>query len=156
GDWDDRRILPLFPALEFTVLGDDAKEPQEDIQLGPPRTLTATSTIHLPEGYRVDFPDPIHVRTDFATFDKTYRFDGKQTVADRTVVVLKDKLPKSDWKRYQTFTKDISLEGENWIQLIQPQKKLAIVTKSPEETAKSAPPAKPDTGSQPTSVQNLP
>jgi transglutaminase-like putative cysteine protease/tetratricopeptide (TPR) repeat protein len=122
GDWDNRRIVPLFPALEFAALDDDAKEPQQDIQLGAPRTLTATSTISLPKGYRTDLPDPIHVKTDFATFDKTYRFDGQQIVAERTIVVQKEKLPKTDWKRYQAFTKDIGLSGENWIQLIQPQK----------------------------------
>ncbi len=130
GDWDNRRIVPLFPALEFTVLDEDAKEPQEDINLGAPRTLTAISTITLPKGYRTDLPDPIHVKTDFATFDKTYRFDGQQIVAERTIVVLKEKLPKAEWKRYEAFTKDISLSGENWIQLIQP---------APDFTATKAP-----------------
>ncbi len=142
GDWDNRRIVPLFPALEFTALDDDAKEPEEDIQLGPPRTLTATSTIRLPEGYRTDLPDPIHVKTDFATFDKTYRFDGKQIVAERTIVILKNKVPKADWKLYQAFTKDISLSGENWIQLIQPQKLSVTVAKSPPgQTPQPPPPA---------------
>ncbi len=122
GDWDNRRIAPLFPALEFPTLDDDAREPQEDIQLGAPRTLTAISTIRLPEGYRTDLPDPIHVKTDFATFDKTYRFDGHQIVVERSVVILKQKLPKADWKRYQSFTKDIGLSNESWIQLTQPQK----------------------------------
>ncbi|HUB20517.1 MAG TPA: DUF3857 domain-containing protein [Acidobacteriaceae bacterium] len=120
GDWDNRRIVPLFPVLDLTTIGSDDTEPQEDIQLGAPRTLVATSTIQLPDGYRVDPPDPIHVKTDFATFDKTYRFDGKNLIVERTVVVLKSKLPKADWKRYQAFTKDASLENENWIQLIQP------------------------------------
>ena len=146
GDWDNRRIIPLFPVLDLTTLGSDATEPQEDIQLGAPRTLVATSTIKVPDGYRVDPPDPIHVKTDFATFDQTYRFDGKQLIVERTVAVLKNKLPKSDWKRYQAFTKDASLETEPWIQLIQPQKNLTIrVEKPPAETAKStsAPPASP-------------
>lgn len=118
GDWDNRRIVPLFPVLEFTVPDDDAKEPEEDIQLGPPRTLGATSTIQLPDGYRTDLPDPVHVKTDFATFDKTYRFDGQKIVAERIVVILKNKVPRQDWKKYQAFTKDIGLTNENWIQLI--------------------------------------
>ena len=160
GDWDSHRILPLFPVLDLTTLGSDATEPQEDIQLGAPRTLVATSTIQLPDGYRVDPPDPIHVKTDFATIDKTYRFDGKQLTVERTVVVLKSKLPKAEWKRYQAFTKDASLESENWIQLIKPEKKMAItVNKSPAETAKSnAAPASPGTGSdsKTNTVQGLP
>jgi predicted Zn-dependent protease len=140
GDWDNRRIVPLFPVLDLTPLGSDATEPQEDLHLGAPRTLVATSTIQLPEGYRVDPPDPIHVKTDFATFDQTYRFDGKQLIVERTVAVLKSKLPKSDWRRYQAFIKDASLENERWIQLMEPEKKITLsVNKTPAAAAASAP-----------------
>lgn len=100
GDWENRRIVPPFPALEFSALASDGTAPSADIVLGAPRTLTAISRISLPEGYRTDLPDPIHVKTDFATFDKTYRFDGKQIVVERDIIVLKSKLPKADWKRY--------------------------------------------------------
>ena len=146
---------PLFPVLDLTTLGKDATEPQQDIQLGAPRTLVATSTIQLPDGYRVDPPDPIHVKTGFATFDKTYRFDGKQLIVERTVVILQSKLPKSDWKQYQAFTKDASLETENWIQLIPPQKKTAIVTAKvpPSDLPKPPSTATPsESGSLPPSV----
>jgi transglutaminase-like putative cysteine protease/tetratricopeptide (TPR) repeat protein len=118
GDWGNRRIVPCYPALEFGLLASDHNAPPEDIQLGAPRTLTAICRIRLPEGYRTDLPDPVHVRTDFTTFDKTYRFDGKDVVIERTIVVLAKKLPKTDWKRYQAFSKDISLDGEPFIQLI--------------------------------------
>jgi Flp pilus assembly protein TadD len=122
GDWDDHRIVPLFPALEFPALDADNTPPADDIQLGAPRTLTSLSRIRLPEGYHTDLPDPIHVKTDFAAFDKTYRFEGNEIVAERTIVVLKNKVPKDDWKRYQTFTNDISLSGESWIQLLPPSR----------------------------------
>jgi tetratricopeptide (TPR) repeat protein len=121
GDWENRRIVPCFPALEFGTLASDHHAPPADIQLGAPRTLTAICRIRLPEGYRTDLPDPVHVKTDFTTFDKTYHFDGKDVVIERTIVVLANKLPKTDWKRYQTFSKDIGLNGEPWIQLIRPQ-----------------------------------
>ncbi|HEX3660132.1 MAG TPA: DUF3857 domain-containing protein [Acidobacteriaceae bacterium] len=120
GDWDSRRIVPLFPALEFTTLESETTAPQEDIQLGAPRTLVAISRIRLPEGFRTDVPDPVHVKTDFATFDKTYRFDGQELVAERTIVVLKKKVAKADWKAYEKFTKDIGLSGETWVQLTPP------------------------------------
>ncbi|WP_263355833.1 DUF3857 domain-containing protein [Acidicapsa ligni] len=120
GDWDNRRIIPPFPLAEFGLLQDDDKAPDADIELGAPRTVTAIAHIRLPEGYHTDLPDAIHVKTDFATYDKTYRFDGKEIVVERTQVVLKKKLVKEDWKRYLTFTKDISLNGEPWIQLIRP------------------------------------
>ena len=135
GDWDNLRIVPLFPALEFSPLESDSNAPDNDIQLGAPRTLNATSHIHLPAGFRPDFPDPIHVKTDFATFDKTYRFEGDEIIAERNVTVLKSKIPKSDWKKYQAFTKDISLTGENWIQLIKPSKPIVIQIPSPSDGA---------------------
>ncbi|HEX8713237.1 MAG TPA: DUF3857 domain-containing protein, partial [Terracidiphilus sp.] len=125
GDWDDLRIVPLFPALEFPAPGSDASAPVEDIQLGAPRTLNAVTTIHLPAGYQVNLPDPIHVKTDFATFDKTYKYEKGEIIAERNIVVLKDKVPKADWKSYEKFTKDISLSGESWIQLIAPEKTAA-------------------------------
>lgn len=126
GDWDNRRIIPLLPFTEFSTLDSDSSAPQEDIQLGAPRTITAICHIRLPEGYRTDLPDPVHVKTDFVTFDKTYRFDGKEISVERTIVVLKNKLPKSDWKKYQNFTKDIGLDNEPWIQLIQLPKPFVV------------------------------
>lgn len=122
GDWDDRRIVPLFPALEFAALDSETTAPPEDIQLGAPRTLRAVSHIFLPVGFSADLPDPIHVKTDFASFDKTYRFLGNEIIAERDIVILRKKIARSDWKTYLTFTKDINLTGENWIQLLPPSK----------------------------------
>lgn len=131
GDWDNHRIIPLFPALEFPTLDNDAAAPQDDIQLGAPRTLTAISRIHLPEGFRPDLPDPIHVKTGFATFDKTYRFEGDEIIAERNIVVLKNKVAKADWEEYKKFTKDISLDGESWISLLAPAKPAASLVMKP-------------------------
>jgi tetratricopeptide (TPR) repeat protein len=136
GDWDNLRILPLFPVLDLQSIDDD-KAPDSDIELGAPRTLTAVTRIKLPDGYRTDLPDPIHVNTAFATFDKSYRFDGKEIVIERTVVVIKKKVAKEDWKKYSSFTKDISLNDEQWIQLIKPSKPIVIVEKS--DSALAAP-----------------
>jgi len=120
GDWDDKRIVPLFPATEFTTLDSETTAPDKDIQLGAPRMMTVVSTIHLPEGYHADLPDPIHVKTDFATFDKTYRYDQGEIIAERDIQILKEKVPKTDWQKYLKFTKDIGLSGESWIQLLEP------------------------------------
>ncbi|HEV2275329.1 MAG TPA: DUF3857 domain-containing protein [Acidobacteriaceae bacterium] len=136
GDWESRRIVPAFPALEFNALQSSDRAPPTDIQLGAPRTLIAICRIRLPQGYRTDLPDPVHVKTDFATFDKTYGFDGKEIVIERNIVVLKDKLPKTEWKRYEAFTKEIGLEGEPWIQLIQPSKSASA------QPAQAPPPGK--------------
>jgi tetratricopeptide (TPR) repeat protein len=126
GDWDNLQIVPLFPALEFSALASDKQEPDDDIQLGAPRTLTAVARIELPEGFRPDLPDPIHVKTDFASFDKTYKFEGNAIIAERTIVVTKIKIPKADWKKFQSFTKGISLNSEQWIRLMAPATRITI------------------------------
>ena len=128
GDWDNLRIVPLFPALEFSALSSDKQAPEEDIQLGTPRTLTVTSRIHLPEGFRTDLPDAIHVKTDFATFDKSYRYENSEIIAERKIVILRRKVAKADWKKYQEFTKSIGTDGESWIQLFRPAKTITIKT----------------------------
>jgi transglutaminase-like putative cysteine protease/tetratricopeptide (TPR) repeat protein len=121
GDWDNHRIVPLFPVTEFSALESDSTAPQEDVQLGSPRTLNAVSRIRLPEDFLVNLPDAVHVKTDFATFDKTYKFEDHTIIAERTVVVLKKKVPKEKWKDYYQFTKDIGLvNGDPWIELVVP------------------------------------
>jgi len=137
GDWDNRRIVPLFPALEFPQLSSDSTAPKEDIDLGAPRRMIAITHIQLPERYRTDLPDPIHVKTEFATFDKTYRFDGKEITAERTIAILKAKVAKEDWKSYQKFAKDISLDSEPWVQLIPPPKPITIDVEQPGATKPS-------------------
>jgi tetratricopeptide (TPR) repeat protein len=121
GDWDNHRITPLLPVTDFSALDSDTTAPEEDIDLGAPRTLTAISRIRLPDGFRTDPPDAVHVKTDFATFDKTYKVEGQELVVERTITVIKKKLPKEKWKDYQAFTKDIGVtSGESWIVLMPP------------------------------------
>jgi transglutaminase-like putative cysteine protease/uncharacterized protein HemY len=132
GDWDNRRIIPLFPALELPLLASDSKAPKEDLDLGAPRQIVAITHIQLPDRYRTDLPDPIHVKTEFATFDKTYRFDGREITAERTINILKEKVAKEDWITYQKFAKDIGFDSEAWIQLIAPSKDVAIRVENPD------------------------
>lgn len=116
-DWDHRRILPLFPALEITTIDKD-KAPEHDIDQGWPRKLTAVTRIKLPEGYQANLPDAIHVNRDYATFDQTYRVEKDELIVDRTVVILKKKIPNTRWEDYNTYTKAIGMEaGEDYISL---------------------------------------
>lgn len=131
GDWSNLRIIPLFPVVAVPFFDSDATAPEEDIQLGAPRTLTAVTRIHLPKGYRPDFPDSIHVKTEFATIDKVYRFEGGDLVVDRTVAILKSKVAKTDWKKYQTFIADAGLNSEAWIQLLPPASEIGHTASAP-------------------------
>jgi tetratricopeptide (TPR) repeat protein len=148
GDWDNRRIIPLFPVLLIPSISADADAPTEDIDLGAPRQLTAITRITLPDRYQADLPDPVHVKTSFATLDKTYRFDGKQITVERTVTILKNKVAKEDWKSYQKFSKDAGLDSEPWIQLIQPPQLIRLPSRPLGKTATSTAGKEPPPSSQ--------
>ena len=120
GDWKNNRIYANLPALEVTVL-DKEKAPEHDIDLGAPRTLQAHSVITLPAGDRAELPESVHVKRDYATYDKTYRLADGKLVVDRTVAVKQHKLAKAQWKDYLAFQKAIGMDdGEPYIVLIAP------------------------------------
>ena len=119
GDWANHRIMPLFPLLEIAIIDKD-KAPEHDIDQGAPRTLEAITRIQLPEGFSADLPDAVHVKRDYATFDKTYRLNKRELEVERKVVILKSKIAKADWKDYSAYTKAIGMEeGETFITLLQ-------------------------------------
>jgi tetratricopeptide (TPR) repeat protein len=120
GDWENFRILPLIGAVNLPLT--DAKQaPATEIDFGGRRTDTAISRITLPEGYRADLPAAVHLRTDFASFDKTYRLEtepaGTVLVTERTLVLNVDRLPVSRWNDYRRFVDVAVAGGEPWIQL---------------------------------------
>lgn len=119
GDWDNLRIVPLFSeALGLPEAPD--KLPESEIDLGAPRTENALSTIQLPAGYSAELPDSVHVKTDFATCDITYKLENGNFTAERKLVILESRLPAASWEQYKKFTKDISLGELEWVQLQAP------------------------------------
>lgn len=156
-DWDHGRILPLFPLLEVAII-DKEKAPEHDIDQGAPRTLEAHTRIHLPEGYRADLPEAIHVKRSYATFDQTYRLEGGDLIVDRNVVILAKKVSKSDWKDYTAYIKATGVEGgENYISLIAPPAKPGSTQASPkaQSAATGAPAGTEPPKSPQASVQQL-
>jgi tetratricopeptide (TPR) repeat protein len=115
GDWESFRILPLFPVNALPAAPE--KLPETEIDLGALRTEVVTSHIHLPDGFSADLPDAIHVQTPFANFEKLYRLQDGEFIADRKLEVLQSKLPAASWEQYAKFTKDISLGEETFVQL---------------------------------------
>ncbi len=145
GEWPGHRILPLFPMLEIAAIDKD-KAPDYDIDQGAPRTFDATTRIQLPDGFTADLPDPVHVKRDYATFDKTYRFDKGVLKVDRKVVILKKKIAKAEWKDYYAYTKSIGMQdGETYITLLQSAAKPADkASNAPTEHGQPVPPADTD------------
>lgn len=115
GDWNTFRILPLLPVVELPAAPE--KKPSAEIDLGAQRTEIAVSQIHLPENFGADLPEPIHVKTAFAIFNKTYSLEKGTLTTQRTIVVLQSKLPENSWEGYKKFANDVSLGDETFIQL---------------------------------------
>jgi tetratricopeptide (TPR) repeat protein len=115
GDWDNLRIVPLFPINALPVAPEE--QPSDEIDLGAVRTDYAISRIRLPENFGADLPEAIHVKTPFATYGKTYKLQGGELIAEKTLVVLQSRLAAASWQQYKKFAKDISLNEESWIQL---------------------------------------
>ena len=114
GDWENYRIGSLLPNADLPTI-DEKKPPKKQIELGSPHTQHASSTIHLPEGYSADLPDAIHLKTPFATYDKTYQLKDGSLMSELKLETLTAKIPASDWKDYKKFLDDIG--AEPWIQL---------------------------------------
>lgn len=115
GDWDRFRILPLLPVNSLPQAPD--KQPAKEIELGLPRTEVAISRIHLPAGFGADLPNAVHVKSQFASVDMTYRLENGDFIVERQIVVAMSKVPTTFWEEYRKFAKDISLGDVEWIQL---------------------------------------
>jgi Tfp pilus assembly protein PilF len=118
GDWDNLRILPLFPVI--TLPEAPEKQPESEIDLGAPRTETVVSRIQLPAGYSASLPVDVHAETAFAKFDLTFALEKGELTAQRTLVIRQSRLPAASWEQYRKFTKDNSLGELDWIQLSAP------------------------------------
>jgi len=114
GDWDNYRIGSLLPNTALPTI-DEKKPPKKEIDLGSPHTQIANSTIHLPQGYSAEVPDAVHLKTTFATFDKTYAIKDGNLVSEFRLETLTAKVPAANWKDYKKFVDDIGTEP--WIQL---------------------------------------
>ncbi|HEX4155788.1 MAG TPA: DUF3857 domain-containing protein [Acidobacteriaceae bacterium] len=130
GDWSDYRIIPLIGGVNLPLT--EAKTaPAEAIDLGGRRTDTSVSRITLPAGYSADLPPAVHVHTEFADFDKTYRLEIGATkavlVTERTLTLNVDKLPASRWAEYKRFVDNTVGAGEPWVQLTSASPSLAML-----------------------------
>lgn len=117
GDWDNLRILPQLPPAGLPAI-DEKDPPVTPIELGTPRTEVDHAVMTLPKGWTANLPPTVHIKSAFASLDKTYKFENGVLTTDREIHVFQQHLPASDWKTYQQWFKDAGLEGESYIQLI--------------------------------------
>jgi tetratricopeptide (TPR) repeat protein len=116
-DWDNYKILPLFPITYLPSV--DEKEPPKTapIELGSPRVELARTVIKLPAGWGAESPKDIHEKTAFASFDKTYKIDHDTLTVERRIEVLQKRVPAADWKAYKKWCDATIADNEKYIQL---------------------------------------
>jgi tetratricopeptide (TPR) repeat protein len=116
GDWDHHRtVAQLMPASLPRI--SDQDPPTHFIELGAPRTELSTSAMKLPHGWRATLPDAKHVKSPWATFDESYRFENGTVYGRRELVVLAKNVPRVDWKEYKRFSDQADFGNEPFIQL---------------------------------------
>ena len=117
GDWADLKAVPQLSPVSLRKL--DEKEPTVSaVELGVPRVEKSESTMKLPEGWTVVLPEPVHVKSKYATLDETYRFEKGVLYGQRKVEVFEDRVPFAEWKEYQKFAEAANLGDETYIQMV--------------------------------------
>ena len=123
GDWENHRIIALFPVIYLGNVDDKYPPKTQPIPLGEPHVETSTSVIKLPAGWGADLPAAIHQKTPWITFDKTYRIDGDTLTSERRMEVLQREVPASEWKAYKKWYDAAIGDGEPYITLISTETK---------------------------------
>jgi tetratricopeptide (TPR) repeat protein len=120
GDWANYRTIPQLSPV--TLPRPDPKNPPiESISLGVPRVELSKSAMTLPEGWGVEFPEAVHAKSKWATYDETYRFEKGTMYAERRIEVLAERVPLAEWKEYSKFAEQADLGNEQYIQLTRPK-----------------------------------
>jgi tetratricopeptide (TPR) repeat protein len=119
GDWEHLRTVPQVAPVELPRPG-NADPPVSSIFLGPPRTEISTSAMKIPDGWGAKLPDAVDVKSPWAAYSQTYRFENRTIYAERRVEVFEERVPFADWKAYKKFADDADLGNEKFIQLITP------------------------------------
>jgi hypothetical protein len=123
GDWDNHRILPLFPIVFLPSIDEKNPPKEQPIRLGEPRLEESLSTITLPEGWGAVPPESVHEKTTFASFDKTYKVEGQKLIVERKVQIFQREVPAAEWKSYKKWLDATVSNGESFISLISTESK---------------------------------
>jgi tetratricopeptide (TPR) repeat protein len=118
-DWSNRRILPLTMPVSLSLIPED-EVPTEAIQLGSPRVETHHSVIELPSTYTAVLPRSVKYTTPFAIYQADYKLDGNKLITERKLEIVERELPIEKAGEYRKFTKNVTDDEGQFIQLEAP------------------------------------
>ena len=117
GDWDNHRILPLFPGAFINPIDEKFPPKKQPIQLGEPHVETSLTVIKLPPSWGALLPEAVHQKIPYITLDKTYKMEGSTLTVERRLEVLQREIPAPEWKTYKDWYDKSIGGGEEYIQL---------------------------------------
>jgi len=108
GEWDSHRISPPMPPMGFE-LGPGVKQikPADDPELGSPGEMVYSSSVQLPKGWSISPEKETTLKREWAEYQSTYAFKDGSYVAERRLIVKKNKVPLADWDNYLDFRRAI-------------------------------------------------
>ena len=109
GDWANYKAIPQLLPLPFPRI-DDKDPPVQAVELGIPRVEMSSAAMTLPEGWKADMPEAIHLKSEWATDDLTYRFEKGVMYSERRVEILKERVAVADFKTWDKFAEKAGRE----------------------------------------------
>jgi len=126
GDWPNRRILAPMPILTLLAPTDDDMMPEGPMYLGTPLDIECHGRIELPNGYRPQVPEDVHLKFDFAQYDATYQFKDGKLIGERHLKSLLQEVPVGERSDYKQFMKTVSDDYGSFIPLFKGGTALAV------------------------------
>ena len=115
-DWQDGRITPPMPPFGVEVRGDEDKKPTEPVTLGAPGEIVHRARIQLPAD-PFNLPRDVDLTTDFADYHSTYQIKDGVLIAERRLILKKDRVPLAEWEAFRKFGKLVADDEDSWINL---------------------------------------
>ena len=108
GDWDNGRISPPMPPVGWELApGVKQVKPADDVDLGSPGSEEFHSVVKIPAGWTVIPTASVDLKEDWAEYHSKYSFKDGTYVADRQLIVKKNKMPLDQWEKYLAFRRAI-------------------------------------------------
>ncbi len=108
GEWDDRRLTPPFPPVGVELApGVVVKKPADDVELGSPGETVYTSSLQLPKGWTAFPPQSTNLVEDWAEYHSSYSFKEGKFLAERRLILKKEKVPLDQWDKYLSFRRGV-------------------------------------------------
>ena len=114
GDWANLKTIPQLMPLALPRVNENEPAVQS-LELGVPRVELSKTAMTLPVGWQAEMPQAIHLKSEWATDDLTYRLEKGVMYAERRVEILKERVPVADLKAYDKFA--AKAVDEQYVQL---------------------------------------